>query len=314
MRKLIPTLIEGTGLSERDVMKIISNAPRRYKHFRIKKRNGRFRDIAQPARELKALQNVIIDEYLFELPVHQAAMAYRKGRSIRENALAHAENGPILKMDFKDFFSSIRVRDWQAYCDDRGLFSDNDELYQTAKILFHQAKGESHLKLAIGAPSSPHLSNLLLYKFDALISELVQNDYVTYTRYADDLTFSAKRTGYLTGVEKAVRQALKEIPWPRLSINESKTVLATTRYHRQVTGLVLTNDHAVSLGRTRKRKISAAVHHAKQGLLNIEEAGKLSGTLAFVNAVEPEFLQRLQKKYGREVLDKLKEAPWLLEE
>ncbi|MBR0553648.1 retron St85 family RNA-directed DNA polymerase [Stakelama marina] len=313
MSKLISILIESTGLTERDVMKIISNAPRRYKHFRIKKRNGSLRDIAQPARELKALQKVIVEKYLLELPVHQAAMAYRKGRSIRENALAHVDNGPILKMDFKEFFPSIRVRDWQAYCEDRSLFMDGDDLHHTSKILFHQSKGESYLKLAIGAPSSPHLSNLLMYKFDALVSQLVQKDYVAYTRYADDLTFSAKRTGYLTGVEKAVRRAIKEVPWPRLSINENKTVVATPRYHRQVTGLVLTNDQEVSLGRDRKRKISAAVHHAKHGELTVEAAARLSGTLAFVNSVEPEFLLRLERKYGREVIDNLKQFPWKLE-
>ena len=309
MSELVGKLVAGTGLTERDILKIVSNAPRRYKEYTIPKRTSGVREIAQPARELKALQRVLQREYLDALPVHTAATAYRKGRSIRDNALAHVENGPILKMDFKDFFPSIRVRDWQAYCDDRGLFPDFWDRHQASQILFHKPKGTGHLRLAIGAPSSPLLSNILMFEFDALITEIVQADYVTYTRYADDLTFSAKRTGYLTGVETAVKKVVRLVRWPRLVINEEKTVLATTRYHRQVTGLVLSNDQKVSLGRDRKRKIVSAVHHATLGKLDDEGLARLSGFLAFANSVEPDFIKRLERKYGQDILDHIKGAP-----
>ena len=306
MSELIATLVRGTGLPEREIKRIITNAPARYKEYRIRKRQGGWRDIAHPARELKALQRVLEQEYLIQLPVHAAAMAYRRGRSIRDNALMHVENGPILKMDFKDFFPSIRPPDWYAYCDDRGLFPDTAERHYTANILFFRRKGSGVLRLAIGAPTSPHLSNLLMYQFDALISDMVADDYVTYTRYADDLTFSAKRTGYLVRVEAAVRQAIRAISWPKLAINEEKTVLATTKYHRQVTGLVLTNSQTVSLGRDRKRIIRATLHRYALGQLPADAAIKLAGNLAFVNAVEPEFLARLERKYGADVLGTLK--------
>jgi len=309
MSELIATLVAGTGLTERDIRKIISNAPRRYKEYTIPKRTEGVRWIAQPARELKALQRVLEREYLSRLPVHNAAMAYRSGRSIRDNALAHVENGPILKMDFKDFFPSIRVADWESYCHDRGLFPDRLERHQASQILFHKSKGTGHLRLAIGAPSSPHLSNILMYEFDALLTSLAQRDYVVYTRYADDLTFSAKRTGYLTRVQASVRQAIRQIRWPRLIVNDTKTVLATRQYHRQVTGLVLTNDNKVSLGRDRKRELSAGVHYAKRGLLEKEAAAALAGQLSFANSVEPQFIHMLERKYGRDILEKLKRVP-----
>lgn len=309
MSDLVAKMVAGTGLTERDVVKIISNAPVRYKIYPIEKRSGGERWIAQPARELKALQRVFMAEYLDALPVHHAATAYRVGRSIRDNALAHVENGPILKMDFEDFFPSIRVRDWEAFCDDRGLFPRPIERFQASQILFHKPKGTAHLRLAIGAPSSPQLSNILMYEFDKLISRAVERDYVTYTRYADDLTFSAKRTGYLTRVETAVRRVIGQVKWPRLTLNEDKTVLATMKFHRQVTGLVLTNDRKVSLGRDRKRKISAAVHHALLGKLDKVAAAKLAGLIAFANSAEPEFVKSLERKYGPEILTRLKKVP-----
>jgi hypothetical protein len=129
---------------------------------------------------------------------------------------------------------------------------------------------------------------------------------VTYTRYADDLTFSARRTGFLTGVEQALRSVIREIESPSLKINEKKTVLATRKYKRWVTGLVLTNDGAVSIGHERKKKIRAAVHHAKYGKLDRAELSYLGGLLAFVESVEPEFLQRLMQKFGPNLISGIK--------
>jgi hypothetical protein len=69
---------------------------------------------------------------------------------------------------------------------------------------------------------------------------------------------------------------------------------------------VLANDKTVSLGRDRKRLIRATMHRATLGQLTQAEALRLAGNLAFVNAVEPDFLARLERKYGIEVLNMLK--------
>lgn len=305
MTRLVDSLVKATGLPERDILRIIANAPVRYKRYTIKKKSGGRRPIAHPAKELKVLQRAVVDLYLKLLPIHQAATAYRKGISIKHNALAHAANGPIMKMDFKDFFNSIRSRDWHDFCDDRGLFKDSDERYQVTQILFHRAPKLSGLRLAIGAPSSPMLSNILMYQFDALLSELLSQDYVAYTRYADDLTFSAKRTGYLTVVERAVTETMRRIEWPRLTINHRKTVVATMKYHRQVTGLVLSNDGNVSIGRGKKRLLRAAVHKAMNEDVGEAWLNSLKGNLAFVQGVEPEFIRRLNSHYGIDVLKDL---------
>jgi RNA-directed DNA polymerase len=304
--ELLNALIEGTGLSEAYVRRIISRAPISYKEYTIPKRDGTRRWIAQPAREVKALQYVLLERFLKDLPVHPAATAYRPGRSIRNNVEPHADNGPIFKFDFENFFPSILAADWHFYCEQRGLFNELDDRAMAANILFHRSKRSSILRLAIGAPSSPHLSNLLMYQFDARIVEIVQRDFVTYTRYADDLTFSAKRTGYLVGVERALKRVIQEIRSPKLRLNQAKTVLATKKYHRQVTGLVISNDGKVSLGRDRKRLIRAALHRESQNKLPQDARVRLSGLLAFVHAVEPEFLDRLVAKYGHAVIDRLK--------
>lgn len=308
MSKLLPILVTETGLGEHDVLAIVRNAPVRYKTYPIQKRNGGERLISQPARELKALQRVLAENFLSQLPVHRAATAYRPSISIRHNAATHAQNGPILKFDFKDFFPSITSHDWRSYCQKKSLFVDPDDIWISTNIFFHRAPGSRKLRLAIGAPSSPSLSNVLMNDFDTTIAELVGKDKVTYTRYADDLTFSAKRTGFLTGVEKSLRRVLREIESPSLTLNPSKTVLATTKYKRVVTGLVLTNDRTVSLGHERKRRIRAAMHHELHGRLTPQKRAELAGLLAFARDIEPLFLTKLESKYGTALIRALKTA------
>lgn len=306
MSDLLPILIGATGLSEWDIRLILSNAPSRYKHFTIKKRNGGERKIAQPARELKALQRALITSKLSALPVHAAATAYRVGVSIADNASSHAGNGPILKYDFQEFFPSVRAADWRKYCKFNSIFQSEEDLWISERILFQRDKGSRILKLSIGAPSSPIVSNILMHKFDVMLSEALSNDKVTYSRYADDLTFSAPRTGYLTHVDSILRKTIKATPWPRLVINEDKTVLATAKYRRQVTGLVLANDGKISIGRDKKRVIRAALHRAQHDRLTEQELSHLCGMIAFIKSVEPEFVARMEEHYGPELLQRLK--------
>lgn len=306
MSSIIEILSAACGLSESDVRSIVMTAPSRYKTYSIPKRSGGERVISQPAREVKFLQRILMGEVLCHLPVHDAAMAYRKGKSIRDNAAVHAKGGAILKFDFTDFFPSIVAKDWSAYCERQNVFSNEEDVRLTANLLFHRPKRSSKLRLAIGAPSSPMLSNILMADFDQRIAEIVEKDKVSYTRYADDMTFSAKRVGNLLNVERLLRKVLKSFSSPRLRLNEDKTVLATKKYRRVVTGLVISDDGNVSLGRDRKRTIRAMLHQYQMNKLNEEEVAHLSGLLAFVNAVEPIFLERLAQKYGVETVERIK--------
>jgi len=298
MTGLTEALARETNFTNADVVRVMTHAPVRYKDFKIPKRNGEWREVSQPAREVKLLQRALVEVLISKLPVHESATAYRPGLGLEENARRHAGTGPILKMDFAAFFPSITSKDWERYCLDTKCIEDPRDIYLTSNLLFRRRPTHRALRLAIGAPSSPMISNILMYEFDLAVSEAVARDHVVYTRYADDLTFSAPRTGHLNGVEKTVRRALKKLRYPRLKINEAKTVYATTKFTRRVTGLVLSNQGDVTIGRSRKRVISAAVHRAVNGLLSQDQLRSLCGTLAFVNAVEPQFLERLRSRYG----------------
>ncbi|WP_254073144.1 reverse transcriptase domain-containing protein, partial [Acidisphaera sp. S103] len=153
-------------------------------------------------------------------------------------------------------------------------------------IMFRRIKGEQLLKLSIGAPSSPSLCNILLFEFDKLVDAEARKRGIIYTRYADDLTFSGQRVGMLKDMIKVVQKSTRDIVRPRLTVNSAKTTFITASRRRVVTGVTLANDGALSLGRDRKRLISAQVHHASLGKLSPGDLELLAGQLAFANVVE----------------------------
>jgi len=286
---------------------IIRSAPYRYKVFEIDKKNGMGkRTIAQPARELKDIQYWVMANVLRCFPIHAAAMAYRRHRDISTNAAKHATNRFLLKLDFKDFFNSIKADDLEAFLEGREDISLNaEDILYLKKILFWNRRREGKLIMSIGAPSSPMLSNILMYEFDKKVQAFCTKKKVKYTRYADDLTFSTNRANVLREVEVQVAEICKRMEYPRLLLNTKKTVHASRGGARRVTGLVLANSGEVSLGHDRKRLIRSQVHHFLIGRLSPDEMVKLRGMLAFVNSAEPSFIQSLRNHYGNAAIDKI---------
>lgn len=307
MSDIVKSIGQKTGLDPVTLRRIISNAPERYKVYPIKKRNSiEKRWIAQPSRELKLIQRALEDIYLRHLPIHDSAMAYVPGRSIKINAERHITNGAILKLDFKDFFPSIRSKDWMLFCSSNGIFQDETDRQISSRILFRRDKVRRSHCLSIGAPTSPAISNLLMFSFDEIVSNFCNSEHVTYTRYADDLTFSARRTGYLTRVEEFVRKTLRSLEYPKIYLNDEKKVLATKKFRRSVTGINITNDNKLSVGREVKRLVRAKIHHFSFNEMDPKEAEKLAGQVAFIDHVEHGYVEKIRVQFGDELIDRLR--------
>ncbi len=300
-------LIRELGWTGADLQRIITTAPARYKVYAIPKRHGAgWRTIAQPSRELKAIQHFVLHNKLTMYPVHEAAMAYAAGRNIRDNAEKHRPENVILKLDFREFFPSIKVRDWENYARKvpvKGIDPRDIKLY--SRIMFWgQQRGSTVPRcLSIGAPTSPALSNILMYDFDVSLSQEAMNLGVRYTRYADDITVSGVSAEAVLRFEAKISKIVKLLKSPKLTFNEEKRGLYKKGQRRMVSGLVLTPDRHVSIGRERKRLISAMLHRSSQGMLDLLERSRLKGLLGFSVAAEPEFLTRLRAKYGSNVVD-----------
>ena len=169
-------------------------------------------------------------------------------------------------------------------------------------LLFWKPKGEQDLRLSIGAPSSPYLSNAIMFSFDNETQAMCNAAGVIYTRYADDMSFSMGDKSLRSTIRDAVARIVDRLAFPHLQINDHKTVYGSKAHRRTVTGLTLTNDGTVSIGRDRKRRIRAKIHNYLSGSLPEEERDGLRGFLAFARNVEPTFVQRMERKYGLEAL------------
>lgn len=297
---LFQRLLARTPFSEKELVVLIATAPTRYKDHYINKRNGRGkRLISQPTKEIKFLQRILIKHELADLPMHDAAMAYRKRLSTRHHAEQHASSRYLLKLDFRDFFLSLHASALDYRLEHDTNFS-HAERWLICNILCRRVPKTTILRLSIGAPSSPFVSNYLMHEFDAKLTEFCNSNGVRYTRYADDLALSTSNPHVLDRVNEEVHRILEELSYLQISLNNEKTINVSKKRRRTLVGLTLSNDGDVSVGRDEKRKIRAAFHAFSLGKLSSEEVGRLRGKLAYLYGIDQAFVLNLCQKYGVE--------------
>lgn len=281
-----------------ELIRLTSTARYRYKVYKIPKRQpNKFRTIAQPSAEIKVIQRWLIKHVLSSLPVHRAATAYRIGGSIADHASLHAGKRFILKMDFSDFFPSILADDVTSHLVRFGKHTTEDAQLITRTVIWDN-KINQRPCLSIGAPSSPILSNTILYEFDKFIVQALRGRRIAYSRYADDMAFSTDRPNALNGVVSQVQEILDKIPYPRLSINQTKTIFTSRGCRQTLVGLILTPTGEVSLGRDRKRRIRSELNRFSKGMLTETEKAHLMGELAFAWSMEQSYILSLVRQFG----------------
>lgn len=274
-----------------------------YVEFDVPKRSGGVRRICAPRPKLRAVQRALLDQLLAKIPAHSAAHGFLTDRSVVTNATPHVGADVVVKVDLEDFFPSIHYRRV------RGLFEAygyNDEVATTlAGLTTHRAKlpdGRVAWPGALpqGAPTSPAIANLVCRRLDARLASLAKKFGATYTRYADDLSFSFKqrpeRLGRFLWWVNAVCQQ------EGFAENDRKRRVMRRAGRMTVTGLVV--NEKVSLPRDERRRFKAILHNIKTHGLESQARGKkdfvawLEGYVAWVRMVHP----ALGVKWQREVL------------
>ncbi|MFS7385174.1 retron St85 family RNA-directed DNA polymerase [Rahnella inusitata] len=293
--------------SRRQIDSFLYTAPNRYKVYSIPKRNGGERIIANPSWELKVFQRALINILEPHFRIHESAVAYKEGFGIKDNATLHSNNPYILKLDFTDFFNSITPELLFMACEwNDCALSTAEERVLTKGLFWNKAKSQSgRLSLSVGAPSSPLISNIIMYLFDETFSALCEQRGIIYSRYADDLTFSTKHKNALFTLPDEVRVFLKKNYKNRITLNERKTVFTSRAHNRHITGITLTTQGSLSVGRERKRLISSLIHKYTLGLLEPDRAYYLQGLLSFAIHIEPEFRFRMINKYSEKIVKEL---------
>ena len=236
------------GANKQELVKILKNTPKHYKHFRLRKRKGGSRKISAPVPNLKLIQQTIYLRSLLPVHLHSAATGFRQGMSIVDNASVHLGNKYILKTDIHDFFGSIHTNRVQK------VFEKIGYPEHVAKILTHLCC--LNRCLPQGAPTSPALSNIIAYEMDRQLTLLARRYNLTYSRYADDLTFSGNLIS-----DNALLLKVKEIvEEQKFKLNDAKTRFIKPNNQKIVTGISISSGVKLTIPKKKKRELRQIIY------------------------------------------------------
>jgi retron-type reverse transcriptase len=284
-----------------------------YVRFTAPKKSGGVRELCAPHRSLAAAQRWIFTNILERLPMHPAAHGFIKGRSIKTNAEPHVGQQVVVNADLRDFFPTITFHRVRGAFEHLGyspaaatilalLCTESPRrTVEYAGAVFHVATGPRALPQ--GACTSPALSNFIARRLDSRLAGIAAKLGWQYTRYADDLSFSAaagaepeKRIGYLLA---RIRHIAGE---EGFAVNENKTRVLRRSAAMAVTGIVVNERPGVR--RRERRRLRAILHNArKTGLAGQSRAGeanveaKLRGQIEFVRMVNAEQARKLVEAF-----------------
>ncbi|SUJ28691.1 Retron-type reverse transcriptase [Sphingobacterium spiritivorum] len=249
-----------TGYSTRYITRAALYPKSFYRTFKIKKKNGKMREINEPLPSLKEIQLWINKNILLNIKPNKFAKAYIKKTNILDNVKYHKRKKYVFNLDLVNFFPSISTKTVEMFFKKLG-YSDNLSNLLAKLCCFGDG-------LAQGAPTSPALSNHILYEFDDLLGSFAVENNLRYTRYADDLTFSFNDEFDVSIIEEKVINTLdKTVLYSKLTVNREKTKLLRQNDRQIVTGVVV-NDKTQVPSSYRKQIRQEIYYIRKFGLSN----------------------------------------------
>ena len=284
------------------------------------KSSGGWRLIEQPSDALRVIQRRILRHVLASAPLHNAAHGFVRGRSIFTHANAHVGKRWVVRLDIRDFFTSISAgRVHSAFlrlglppCVATPLTALTTNVLSAAQLrrvlaakreafgsgaanAWIQAHQETLCTphLPQGAPSSPMLANWIAHRLDQRLAGLAITRRMSYSRYADDLTFSSDERDFnRTRFIATVRDIVAAEGWV---LNERKTLVMPQSNRQRVTGIVV--NQSLNLGRQDFDALKAAVHRCVTSATR-EDAlrTQLFGRIAWLAQMRPERAAKLRAK------------------
>ena len=232
-----------------------------YRKYSILKKNGGERIINEPLPSLKEIQKWILDNILNKIPISPYAKAYTFNRSIKDHVKYHENQSIVLTMDIENFFDEITTDKVENLFIDKGYSPLISNLLSKICTLNNS--------LPQGAPTSPRISNILMFPFDNEIAKYCKPKFidgkkvqVKYTRYADDIAFSGE-----INKKEFVELVSNELQKLDLNLNEGKTI-ERKRSQQQIISGILVNKK-IQVPRKKRDELRKAMYYIeKYGLEN----------------------------------------------
>ncbi len=227
---------------------------KRYDEFSIKKKSGGERKISAPNKSLKLIQSVLnaLLSAIYEPKNYVTGFVPQK--SIVDNAKVHVGKNYVYNIDLKDFFPSIELHRIKAVLKLEPFSLSTLEREKLAFLIANLCCKDG--RLPQGSPTSPILSNIVCQKLDRRLHGLAKSSNCRFTRYADDITFSANKDAFNQEFKIELKRIIEE---QNFTINEEKVRLQGLGYRQEVTGLIV--NEKVNVTKKYIREIRAMLHN-----------------------------------------------------
>ena len=290
----LSSLERDLGINAKTLYAVSNSIGKHYHKAKLPKKSGGYRKLSVPDEILKVIQRQISEVLLIHMPVSRYAKAYRFGSSTLRNAKHHVSKQVVLKLDILHFFDSIRYSTVKDKVFPEKIYAEPLRILLTM-LCYHKDA------LPQGAPSSPTITNIILYEFDELTGQWCRERDIAYTRYCDDMTFSGDFDP--AEVIRFVRLELKKMGF---LLNEQKTRIQRPGQQQTVTGIVVNEKLSIPAGYRRKlrqelyycRKFGIQEHLQKIGLDITEDTYRMQllGKVNYVLQVHPDDRDMLEAR------------------
>jgi retron-type reverse transcriptase len=296
---------------------------RNYRYRWVARRSGLSRLLEAPKARLKEIQRWLLHEILDQVPPHDAAHGFTRGRSVLTHAARHLGQPAVLRLDLRDFFASVTAG--RVY----GIFRTLGYAPSVAHVLtglctntiptavwnglgppaqaslaqprFWLGRRLATPHLPQGAPTSPALANLAAFGLDRRLSGLAASSRLRYSRYADDLTFSGalprRRSGSF--VELVARISADE----GFRLHPGKSSLRRASQRQLVTGVVI--NATPNIPRDEYDRLKAVLHRLAANRPGDYAAGApvdleahLRGRIAWAASLNPHRGEKLRRLFA----------------
>ena len=248
--KELASIEQDLGFSARTLYGLSNHLEKHYHNVFIPKSDGSKRKLSVPDLILKRVQKSIADNILVQFPVSRYAKAYKVGSSVQRNAQPHIGKKKLLKLDIEGFFDHIlysQVKDI-VFCEEK--FAEPIRILLTMLCYYKES-------LPQGAPTSPAITNIIMFDFDETVGVFCNKKNIAYTRYCDDMTFSGD---FDEG--EVITFVKKELFKLGLFLKNRKTVVVPASKRQTVTGIVV--NEKLNITKEYKRNIRQEMYYIQK--------------------------------------------------
>jgi len=248
--KELASIEQDLGFPAKTLYGLSNDLDKHYHNVFIPKSDGSKRKLSVPDLILKTVQRSIADNILVQYPISRYAKAYKFGSNVQQNARPHVGKKKILKLDIEGFFDHIlysQVKDI-VFCEEK--FAEPIRILLTMLCYYKES-------LPQGAPTSPAITNIIMFDFDETVGAFCNKKNIAYTRYCDDMTFSGD---FDEG--EVITFVKKELFKLGLFLKNRKTVVLPASKRQTVTGIVV--NEKLNITKEYKRNIRQEMYYIQK--------------------------------------------------